>query len=149
MADSTTTRGEQLDHLQHEPVHPAVPPHSLWFGFAGSAFAWVLLGCFDITVTWRACIMQEEWGVPKGHPTATALYLTGALVLLATTVYAGFTSYRNWRYYASMRDIIETKAVGRGEFMAVGGVLVALTMGMGMVWLALPPLFLDLCWRAR
>lgn len=146
MADRSTTR---VEHQQHEPVHAVVPPRSLWFGFVGSAFAWVLLGCFDITVTWRACIMQEEWGIPKGHPTATALYLLAALLLLATTAYAGFTSYRNWRYYTTRRDIIEAKAVARGEFMAAGGVLVAVTMGMGIVWLALPPLFLDLCWRAR
>ena len=156
MPDNIPTRVDQVEHRDHEPVHrqyepvhPAVPPHSLWFGFAWSAFAWVLLGCFDLTVTWRACMLQEEYGVPKGHPTATALYLIGACVLLATTIYAGFTSYRNWRFYATMRDIYDTNAVGRGEFMAAGGVLVALTMGMGMIWLALPPLFLDLCWRAR
>lgn len=94
-------------------------------------------------------MMQEEWGIPKGHPTATALYLCGAVVLLATTIYAGITSYRNWRFYATMREICETPAVGRGEFMAAGGVLVALTMGVSMIWLALPPLFLDLCWRAH
>jgi hypothetical protein len=118
-------------------------------GFAGPAFAWVLLGCFDITVTWRACIMQEEWGVPQHPTTATALYLAGALVLLACTIYAGLTSYRNWRRFATMPDLVEAKAVDRHEFMAAAGVLVAITMGMGIVWLALPPLFLDLCWRAR
>lgn len=140
---------------KHEPTNEAAIEtararrHSLWFGFAGSAFAWVLLGCFDITVTWRACIMQEEWGVPRHATTATALYLAGALVLLALTASAGWTSYRNWRHYTRMPDLVEAKAVDRHEFMAAAGVLVAITMGMGIVWLALPPLFLDLCWRAR
>lgn len=145
MADRPTARA--VDVARERPH--LVPKGSLWFGFAGSAFAWVLLGCFDITVTWRACIMQEEWGIPKGHATATTLYLVGALVLLGITAYAGFTSYRNWRHFATMPQIVETKAVERREFMAAGGVLVSLTLGMGIIWLALPPLFLDLCWRAR
>lgn len=51
MPDNAPTRAESVEHQQHEPIHPAVPPHSLWFGFVGSAFAWVLLGCFDLTVT--------------------------------------------------------------------------------------------------
>lgn len=131
------------------PGDVVIAPRRLWFGCAGSAFAWVALGCFDITVTWRACIMQEEWGVPKEHATATALYMLAALVLLGTTVSAGWTSYRNWRQLATKRDLIETKAMDRREFMAVAGVIVATTMGMGIIWLALPPLFLDLCWRAR
>ncbi|HZQ41895.1 MAG TPA: hypothetical protein VFA99_01510 [Acidobacteriaceae bacterium] len=140
---------------KHEPANEAAVEtararrRSLWFGMAGSAFAWVLLGCFDITVTWRACMLQEDWGVPQHATTATALYLIGALVLLGLTVYAGFTSYQNWRRFATMPDLVETKAVDRHEFMAAAGVLVAITMGMGIVWLALPPLFLDLCWRAR
>ena len=42
-----------------------------------------------------------------------------------------------------------TDAVERREFMALLGVIVSVTLGMGIIWLALPPLFLDLCWRAR
>jgi hypothetical protein len=45
--------------------------------------------------------------------------------------------------------ILESLAVERKEFMAVIGVIVSITLGMGIVWLALPPFFLDLCWRAK
>jgi hypothetical protein len=33
--------------------------------------------------------------------------------------------------------------------MALIGVIVTATLGMGILWLAIPPFFLDICWRAR
>jgi hypothetical protein len=50
---------------------------------------------------------------------------------------------------SSQPSLLETHAVERREFMALLGVIVSVTLGMGMVWLALPPFFLDLCWRAK
>ena len=29
------------------------------------------------------------------------------------------------------------------------GVIITVTLGMGLVWFAIPPIFLDICWRAR
>jgi hypothetical protein len=126
-----------------------VPPRRLWFGTASGAVAWVLLGCADIVITWRACMVQEEYGIPTPRPDVRILYFVVAIVLLAVTAWAGSTSYRTWRYLSEQRKMLHSHAVERREFLAVGGVIVAITMGMGILWLALPPLFLDLCWRAR
>jgi hypothetical protein len=41
------------------------------------------------------------------------------------------------------------EAVERPQFIALLGVIVTVTLGMGILWLAIPPLFLDICWRAR
>lgn len=126
-----------------------VGPRRLWFGLAGPAVTWVSLGCLDILIVWRACQVQEGYGIPDPHPAVRVLFCVLALVLLALTVTAGTVSYRNWRRLARSRHLLEAHAVERHEFLAIMGVIVSVTLGMGIVWLALPPLFLDLCWRAR
>jgi divalent metal cation (Fe/Co/Zn/Cd) transporter len=72
-----------------------------------------------------------------------------AVALLALTIVAGVTSYRNWRALSQQARLLEAPAVDRREFMALLGVIVSVTLGMGIVWLALPPLFIELCWRAK
>jgi hypothetical protein len=126
-----------------------VQPRGLWFGFAGSALSWVVLGCLDILVTWRSCMHQEDFGVPETQRSAAVVLGILALGLLGITITAGFTSYRNWRGLSGKRHILEADAVERREFMALLGVIVSVTLGFGICCLALPPLFLDLCWRAR
>lgn len=126
-----------------------VRPRNLWFGFAGSAFSWVLLGCLDLIITLLGCTHQAMFGVPRERPAVSILFIAISVFLLAVTVAAGFTSYRNWRHLSAQPGILESLAVERKEFMAVIGVIVSITLGMGIVWLALPPFFLDLCWRAK
>ena len=134
-----------------EPDTPVrtVSPRKLWFGLATSAVAWASLGCLDILVTWRACTRQEGYGIPDPHPEVRVLYGVLALVLLAITIAAGVTSYRNWRQLSVRQPLLGAQAVERREFMALLGVIISVTLGMGILWLALPPLFLDICWRAR
>ncbi|HEY3704399.1 MAG TPA: hypothetical protein VGL22_05010 [Terracidiphilus sp.] len=140
-----STTEQNLSLREGKPV----PPRRLWFGTVSAAIAWVLLGCADLVITWRACMVQEDYGIPPSHPGARILYFALAVALLAVTVWAGFTSYRTWRYLSAHRALLDAEGVERREFLAIGGVIVAITMGMGILWLALPPLFLDLCWRAR
>lgn len=139
---------EMSDPREH-PLEPRVQPRRLWFGFVTSAACWVTLGVLDLLITWRACIYQEDYGLPSHPASATVLYLTAAFILLAVTIAAGVTSYRNWRGISRGREIIEVPAVERTEFMAVLGVIVSITLGIGIILLALPPFFLSLCWRAR
>lgn len=133
--------------LNHED--DAVTSRRLWFGLATSAIAWVVLGCLDICINWRACTHQEDYGIPNPHPDVRMLISGLAVVLLIVVITAGITSYRNWRALSVHTDILDTHAVERREFMAVLGVIVSITMGMGILWLALPPFFLDICWRSR
>jgi hypothetical protein len=127
----------------------SVSSRRLWFGFVAGAFSWVALGCLDLLITWRACTFQEGYGIPAARPDIRVTFVGLALLLLFITVAAGVTSYRNWRSISTERRLLETNAVDREEFMALIGVIVSISLGMGIVWLALPPLFLDLCWRAR
>jgi hypothetical protein len=126
-----------------------VPTRRLWFGFGASALSWITLGCLDIVITWRACTHQEDFGIPSSHQSVRVLFGLLALALLVITAWAGFTSYRNWQSLSAQPHVLNAEAVERREFMALLGVIISLTLGMGIIWLALPPLFLDICWRAR
>lgn len=127
----------------------SVPARRLWFGFATAAAAWVALGCVDIVIAWRACTHQYDYGIPDPHPAARVALTVLACALLIVGIAAGVASYRNWQSLATAPAVLDTLAVDRREFMAVMGIIVSVTLGMGMLWLAIPPFFLDLCWRAR
>lgn len=127
-----------------------ITPRKLWFGFSASVAAWVGLGCLDILITWRACPHQEQFGLAGGaHPGVRILYGLAAVALLIVSVWSGIVAYRNWRQLSAAKDFMEAQAVERREFMSVLGVIITVTLGMGIIWLALPPIFLDICWRAR
>lgn len=127
----------------------AVEPKRLWFGTITSAVLWILLGMADIVIAWRSCMVQQDYGIPPSHPGSRVLYGALAFAFLAVAIYSGFVSYRTYEYLSDRRKLLETKAVPRKEFMAYVGLVVTVTMGMGIFWLGLPPIFLDLCWRAR
>jgi H+/Cl- antiporter ClcA len=131
------------------PHGTPITPVRLWFGLAASACAWVLLGFLDILITWRACVHQEEWGNASAHPGARTLYIVVSLALILTVVIAGTLSYRNWRALTEQRSILEAQATDRREFMALLGVFVSLTLGMGVLWLSIPPLIIQLCLRVK
>ncbi len=127
----------------------SISPRKLWFGLVTSAIAWTALGCLDIVVNWRACTHQEDFGVAGPNPAGRLAIGLLAVALLAISVWSGIVSYRNWRLLSAQKTFLESQAVERREFMAVLGVIVTITMGMGIIWLGLPPLFLDICWRAK
>lgn len=135
---------------ERHPADPhAVPAPRLWFGFATAAAAWMALGAIDIAIAWRACTHQYDNGIPAAHPGARAALAIVALALLIVGIVSRVSSYRNWRALATAPGVLDTLAVERREFMAMLGIIVSVTLGMGMLWLAIPPFFLDICWRAR
>ena len=117
-----------------------ITPRRLWFGLAASAVAWGTLGFSDILITWRACVHQEQYGNSSAHPGARAIYIILAVVLFLVVVVRRDDVYRNWRAISEQREIIDATANDRREFMALLGVFVSITMGMGVLWLAIPPL---------
>ena len=121
----------------------------LWFGLATPAAAWVSLGCMDILITWRLCMEPEQFGGSAMHPAVRLLYIAIAAALLVLGVAAGIVSYRNWRALSGGREFLEAKATDRREFMALLGVFVSVTLGMGMLWLAVPPFIIQICTRAK
>ena len=77
-----------------------------------------------------------------------AFYVVVSLVLLAIAIIAGVISYRNWRAM-SFESSSGLQAVDRSEFMALSGIIISITLGVGIVLLTIPPFVLNLCWRAR
>lgn len=124
-------------------------PRRFWFGVVGSVASWVTLGFADIAITFLACTRQENFGAAAPHPSVTAAFAVATILLFAVTAVAGMTSYRNWRRISSQPSMLDTMAVEHHEFLALLGVIISITLGVGILWLALPPLFLDLCWRAK
>ena len=69
--------------------------------------------------------------------------------LFSIVLLAGRTSYRNWRALTGACGLIETLATDRQEFMALAGVFVSFTLGIGVLWLAVPLFMVQLCMRAK
>jgi heme/copper-type cytochrome/quinol oxidase subunit 2 len=132
-----------------ENSNATISPARLWFGTITAAVSWALLGCIDILINWRACQHQDRYGIPPHVIGPRILIGCIALVLLAIVLIAGVISYRNWQRLTPQPDLLRTHAVERREYMAFLGLIMTVTMGMGIVWLALPPIFLNICWRAR
>lgn len=124
-------------------------PGKLWFGLTVSAVAWLLLGTVDLLVVWNECAHQQQYSGEGPHPVSRIFSFTISLVLLLVAVAGGVTSYRNWRSLSHQPNLLETNATDRREFMALLGVIISVTLGMGIVWLSIPPLLIQLCERAK
>ncbi|MGC2448679.1 MAG: hypothetical protein WA477_13620 [Candidatus Sulfotelmatobacter sp.] len=126
-----------------------ISPGRLWFGFAGSAAAWIGLGLADLLITWQACLGQEQYGGGRLEPGFKLLYLVVTLALLIMAIVAGGVSLRNWRKLSGDRHLADAEGRGREEYMALIGVFISLTLGIGIIWLGLPIAMIELCVRAR
>jgi hypothetical protein len=127
---------------------PADQPR-LWFGFAGSTAAWLALFIADLLVAWKACVE-----LPNGSDVLSlgwAIYLFAALtvILLAITIAAGAISFGNFQRFSNHASLARTEATGREEFMALGGMFISVVLSLGIVWLGIPLIIINLCTRAR
>lgn len=135
--------------LQCEARPQPVPPRRLWFGLTTALVAWLALGFIDLMIVWQVCAYAPEYGVTGAHDAARWASGLIGIFLFAVALSAGITSYRNWRAISSARSFIEAKASDRREYMAVLGVLITVTLGAGIVFLAIPPLIVDYCVRIK
>ncbi len=128
---------------------PDVPPKRLWFGFSGAAAAWVIAGVADAWLAWVAC-MGHEAG--SGVFTSVGMrVLLGVITfgLLAVATAGGLVSFANWRRLSDSGQFIESEARGRKQFMAMVGVLISVSLGIGILWFSIPIYILGICVRAR
>ena len=124
--------------------HPqSVSRTKLWFGFGGAGIAWATLGVADLLIAWWFCGHRENAG-----RTGAFVIVALTVLLLATAMGAGWTGYVTWRN-ASRTRLGRSEAVGRQEFMGMVGLLMAISLGVGIVWLGLAAAIVDLCTRAR
>lgn len=126
-----------------------VEPRRLWFGLTAPAFAWVTLGIADTLIEWRMCMRYGKPLAAGGNDLGRALCIGFAVVLLSTGIIAGVASYRNWRRLTRESKLLDALGTERREFMALMGLFVSLTLGMGMFWLLLTPFIITLCERAK
>ena len=120
-----------------------------WFGVAGTAVAWVVLGVADILVTWRACLHSELFGGSGNPPNARILCFVITFVLIGLAVMAGISSYRNWKAFSGQRALLGAEGRERTEFIALAGLFMSFTLGFGMLWFCLPLFVIQMCLRAR
>lgn len=121
----------------------------MWFCVWGAAVAWILLGIADVLITWRACLHQEKYGGASSHPGLLTLNIVLFFVLLAIAVAAGVMSYRTWHRLSGSGNLFNSESPGRHEYMAMVGVLLTITIGMGIIWLGIPLMIISLCVRTR
>jgi hypothetical protein len=137
--------------MDREPtIRPdPVPPSKLWFGLTASVAAWIALGVGDVLITWWACVRDQPLGGGTVRPGVAVVYFIATLLLLGLAVIAGVLSYRNWKRLTTAARLLEAEGKGRMEFMALTGVFVSFTLGIGLIWLTIPLLILNLCVRVR
>jgi len=127
----------------------AVPPKRLWFGLTTAAVAWLAAGFIDLLIVWHVCGYSATYGVDRAHEDGRVLAFAITVVLFAIALAAGVTSYRNWRAISRRPRMLEASATDPREFVALLGVIISLTLGVGIVWLSIPPLLIQLCVRAK
>ncbi len=55
-------------------------------------------------------------------------------------------SYRRLaQAFGSQSDLLSAEAIERKEFMALAGLIISFTLGIGMVWLFLPVFIIEMC----
>jgi hypothetical protein len=100
-------------------------------------------------ITWRACLHQESSGGPSNHPAAQILYFLSGFLLLAVAVSAGAWSYRKWNALSGAISLLRAEGRDREEFMALAGLFLSFTLGVGIVWLCVPLFLIQMCLRIR
>jgi len=137
--------------MPSEPTtRPAeIHPRRLWFGLVTVAIAWFSLGIAEMFITWRACLHNEEFGNASSHPAAMIAAYMVTFALIALVAVAGYISYLNWRRLSTQPSILQAEGRGRSEFVALLGVYISLTLGVGMIWMGIPLFILRLCARVR
>lgn len=121
----------------------------LWFGMIATGVAFAVDGYLGFVITWRTCFI--------GHGQFGALSVDGVRWLLAgittalfiLSVMGGRMSYRHWKHLSDSRDITHAESAGTTEFVAMLGFLCSITLSVGIIWLSLPLIFINLCMRAR
>lgn len=126
-----------------------VSPRKLLFGTVAAAFCWVGIGIADILITWRECLHQERYGGSSSHPGLLSLNIILLFALLATATVAGVMSYRNWRRLSGYVRLYRAEATESREYLALIGVFMSVTLGIGIIWLGIPLLVISLCMRIR
>ena len=121
----------------------------LWFGLVASWVAFAVDGFLGYVISWRTCFIGH------GHLGALSQgevrWLLAGITILLFIVAAsgGLHSYRNWRDMSGSESFVEAEATGTAEFISMIGVLSSTFMSVGIIWISLPLIMIDVCMRAK
>jgi hypothetical protein len=111
----------------HASSDSAPRPIGLWFGLLAPPIAWIAQGLGSVWVTTQACHHPGDTRLARSVVMGLAL---GALaVTLAASSYA-------------RRQLGRSAGQPRRKMMAIGGIFLAVTLGLGILWAGLPALLL-------
>jgi hypothetical protein len=136
-------------NTRSNPTPAPVSPKRLWFGFSGAAVAWIIAGLVDAWIAWIACMGHEAGSgvfTPAGMRVLLGVVTFG---LLAVATAGGLISFRNWRRLSDSHEFVEAEGRGRKQFMALVGVFISVSLGIGIIWFSIPIYVLGICVRAR
>ena len=126
-----------------------ITPGWLWFGITAAAAAWALNLWGSYTISGLICVSQGGRIVAGPAILSRGLLAVVALGLLAVSIAGGIASYRNFRETADNSHLLEAEGQERREFMALAGVLISTTLGVGIMWACIPLLFVNICLRGQ
>lgn len=136
-------------------MHPATrhgaqtPTRRMWFGAAGAAVAWIVAEFINVLLSGQGCSRALAAAL-----VVTPLWLRIGLgiitiALLGASIAAGIISYRTWRGLARNADLVAAEGHSRQEFVALVGLFVSATLGLGIFWFVLPIYIIRMCVRAH
>ena len=132
-----------------------VPLPRLWFGIAASPAAWTVMLLAGYAGAARGCLPGWPGARRLGHPSATVLELSAAMLALAV---AGLVvALGNLRrtddhgHHKGLAEMVRTSAPprSRDRFMALGGATLSALFLLGVVLFALPSIITNVCGEAR
>lgn len=137
MSSSATTRASSNDR-------PPVTLRRLWAGVLLAPSAWLLAELVGYYLASRSC--EPLAGVPlegTAHPAMTQVVL--AVVLGLVAIVGLVVAIGNWRAAGPEGGDRWLASFGRAQFMAFGGMIESALFVLGIVFFALPPLFVSPC----
>ena len=132
-----------------------VPLPRLWFGIAASPAAWTVTLLAGYVGAARGCLPGWPGDRWFGHPGATVLVLSVAMLALAVAglvVALGNLRRTDDRAdHKGMAEMVRTSAPprSRDRFMALGGASLSALFLLGIVLFALPSIITNVCGEAR
>ena len=138
-----------MNTVAHSPNASNTRNRGLWFGLIASWTAFAVDGFLGYIISWRTCFI--------GHGHLGAISQGGVrwllagitIVLFIVVVSGGVHSYRNWRGISGSKSFVEAEATGTAEFVSMMGVLSSTIMSVGIFWISLPLIMIDICMRAK
>lgn len=121
----------------------------LWYGFIVSWVAFAMDGFLGYIISWRTCFIGHGrlGAIPQGDVRWLLAGIT--IVLFVAAASGGVHSYRNWRGVSQSKSFVEAEATGTAEFISMIGVLSSTFMSVGIFWISLPLIMIDVCMRAK